>query len=201
MTRNSSRLIFPEHATVRLLRDQAKRLGRASEAESPTDAQFQVACLKALNPKRHCAPLGYADNGRLDRVAQRLDTEPQLIHRRFPELRQYGGRRLLLEGSTLLHVAANLATSKQPDFSSTAALTSTRELMSAAPERVARLPSSTPSHGLGIGASRWRNCCWSAGQTCRFARGCLATTSIPMSLWIAHPYGMPCGSRARKAKP
>ena len=46
--------------------------------------------------------------GRLDRLAQRLDTDPQLVHRRFPELDcgSTGGRRLLLVGATLLHVAA-----------------------------------------------------------------------------------------------
>lgn len=44
----------------------------------------------------------------LDRLAQRLDTDPQLVHRRFPELDcgSTGGRRLLLQGATLLHVAA-----------------------------------------------------------------------------------------------
>jgi hypothetical protein len=45
---------------------------------------------------------------RLDRLAERLDADPQLVHRRFPELDcgSTGGRRLLLQGGTLLHVAA-----------------------------------------------------------------------------------------------
>jgi ankyrin repeat protein len=46
--------------------------------------------------------------GRTDRLAERLDADPQLVHRRFPELDfgSTGGRRLLLQGATLLHVAA-----------------------------------------------------------------------------------------------
>jgi hypothetical protein len=46
--------------------------------------------------------------GRLDRVREQLDADPLLVHRRFPEL-DFGstaGRRLLLQGATLLHVAA-----------------------------------------------------------------------------------------------
>ena len=44
----------------------------------------------------------------LDRLAEQLDADPQLAHRRFPELDcgSTGGRRLLLQGATLLHVAA-----------------------------------------------------------------------------------------------
>jgi ankyrin repeat protein len=44
----------------------------------------------------------------LDRLAEQLDADPQLVHRRFPELDcgSTGGRRLLLQGATLLHVAA-----------------------------------------------------------------------------------------------
>jgi ankyrin repeat protein len=38
-------------------------------------------------------------------LAERLDADPQPVHRRFPELdwRQHGGRRLLLQGATLPH--------------------------------------------------------------------------------------------------
>jgi len=45
---------------------------------------------------------------RLDSLAQRLDADPGLVHRQFPELDcgSTGSRRLLLEGATLLHVAA-----------------------------------------------------------------------------------------------
>jgi hypothetical protein len=46
--------------------------------------------------------------GRLDRLAEHLNADPALIHRRFPELDcgSTGARRLLLQGATLLHVAA-----------------------------------------------------------------------------------------------
>jgi len=45
---------------------------------------------------------------RLDRLTEQLDSDPHLVHRRFPELDfgSTGGRRLLLRGATLLHVAA-----------------------------------------------------------------------------------------------
>ncbi len=44
----------------------------------------------------------------LDRLAEQLDADPQLVQRRFPELDcgSTGARRLLLQGATLLHVAA-----------------------------------------------------------------------------------------------
>src|SRR5688572_26996105 len=46
--------------------------------------------------------------GRLDRLAEQLDADSTLAHRRFPELDcgSTGARRLLLQGATLLHVAA-----------------------------------------------------------------------------------------------
>ncbi len=46
--------------------------------------------------------------GRLDRLAEQLDADPRLVHRRFHELDcgSTGGRRLLLQGATLQHVAA-----------------------------------------------------------------------------------------------
>ena len=45
---------------------------------------------------------------RTDRLAARLDADPELVNERFPGLNfgNTGGRRLLLEGGTLLHVAA-----------------------------------------------------------------------------------------------
>jgi ankyrin repeat protein len=44
----------------------------------------------------------------LDRLAERLDVDSTLAHPRFPELDcgSTGARRLLLQGATLLHVAA-----------------------------------------------------------------------------------------------
>lgn len=46
--------------------------------------------------------------GRTDRLAEQLDADPSLIHRRFPELDigSTAGRRMKLNGATLLHVAA-----------------------------------------------------------------------------------------------
>jgi ankyrin repeat protein len=47
-------------------------------------------------------------HGRLDHLAALIDAEPGLVNKRFPELDcgQSGGRLLLLQGGTLLHVAA-----------------------------------------------------------------------------------------------
>jgi ankyrin repeat protein len=46
--------------------------------------------------------------GRLDNLTEHLDADPALVNRRFPELDfgMTGGRRLALQGGTLLHVAA-----------------------------------------------------------------------------------------------
>jgi ankyrin repeat protein len=46
--------------------------------------------------------------GQLGELRDQLDADPRLVHRRFPELDcgSTGGRRLLLQGATLLHVAA-----------------------------------------------------------------------------------------------
>jgi ankyrin repeat protein len=71
------------------------------------------ACIDALldagGTTRYNAP-GVLDvlRRQLDRLAERLDADAQLVHRRFPELDcgSTGARRLLLQGATLLHVAA-----------------------------------------------------------------------------------------------
>ena len=49
--------------------------------------------------------------GRIDSVAELIDADPALVHKRFSELDcgQTGGRNLLLQGGTLLHVAAEYA--------------------------------------------------------------------------------------------
>src|SRR5882757_4188901 len=46
--------------------------------------------------------------GHLDNLAEMIDAQPGLVNKRFPELDcgQTGGRSLLLQGGTLLHVAA-----------------------------------------------------------------------------------------------
>ncbi len=71
------------------------------------------ACIDALldagGTTRYNGP-GVLDllRGRLDRLAEQLDADAHLVHRRFPELDcgSTGARRLLLQGATLLHVAA-----------------------------------------------------------------------------------------------
>jgi ankyrin repeat protein len=65
--------------------------------------------LAAGGRTRHDAP-GVLEVLRCDteRLARRLDADPALVHRRFPELDfgSTGGRLLLLQGATLLHLAA-----------------------------------------------------------------------------------------------
>jgi ankyrin repeat protein len=72
-----------------------------------------AACIDVLldagGTTRYNAP-GVLDvlRRQIDRLAERLDADPALVHRRFPELDcgSTGARRLLLRGATLLHVAA-----------------------------------------------------------------------------------------------
>jgi ankyrin repeat protein len=65
--------------------------------------------LAAGDTTRYNAP-GVLDviRRQLDRLTEQLDSDPHLVHGRFPELDfgSTGGRRLLLQGATLLHVAA-----------------------------------------------------------------------------------------------
>lgn len=71
------------------------------------------ACIDVLRDAggttRYDAP-GVLDvlRGQIDRLAEQLDADSALAQRRFPELDcgSTGGRRLLLQGATLLHVAA-----------------------------------------------------------------------------------------------
>jgi hypothetical protein len=82
----------------------------ASYARSP---QRLSACidilLEAGGATRYDAP-GVLPllRGRLDRLSELIDADPALVHTRFPELDcgQTGGRNLLVQGGTLLHVAA-----------------------------------------------------------------------------------------------
>ena len=71
------------------------------------------ACIELLlaagGETRYDAPAVLALlRGRLETLAQLIDAAPGLVHKRFPELDcgQTGGRSLLLQGGTLLHVAA-----------------------------------------------------------------------------------------------
>ncbi len=65
--------------------------------------------LEAGGKTKYDAP-GVLDllRGRIERLAEQIDRDPDLVNRRFPELDcgQTGDRLLLLRGATLLHVAA-----------------------------------------------------------------------------------------------
>jgi len=65
--------------------------------------------LEAGGKTKYDAP-GVLDllRGKIDRLTEQLDADPDLVNRRFPELDcgQTGNRFLLLRGATLLHVAA-----------------------------------------------------------------------------------------------
>jgi ankyrin repeat protein len=64
--------------------------------------------LEASGQTRYDTPAVMAVlRGRLNTLAELIDAEPGLVNRRFPELDcgQTGGRSLLLQGGTLLHVA------------------------------------------------------------------------------------------------
>jgi hypothetical protein len=66
--------------------------------------------------------------GRLDHLAQVLAADPGLTEQRFAELDcgMTGGRRLTLEGGTLLHVAAEYGNAEQSRCCSTGASMSTQ---------------------------------------------------------------------------
>jgi len=71
------------------------------------------ACIEVLlaadgETKYDTPPVLALLRGRLDHLAALMDADPALVHKRFPELDcgQTGGRSLLLQGGTLLHVAA-----------------------------------------------------------------------------------------------
>jgi len=80
----------------------------------PRDTKRLIACIEILLAAgartRYDAP-GVLPllRGRNDELAALLDTDPSLIHRRYPELDSCGnsgGRLLTLRGATLLHVAS-----------------------------------------------------------------------------------------------
>ncbi len=76
---------------------------------SPQLAACIDIILEAGGVTKYDAP-GVLDllRGRLDRLAEQLDADPTLVHKRYPELDcgSTGARRLTLQGATLLHVAA-----------------------------------------------------------------------------------------------
>jgi len=76
-------------------------------------AQRLSACIDVLinsggETKYDSPPVLQLLRGRLDELADRIDADPALLTKRFSELDcgMTGGRRLTLEGGTLLHVAA-----------------------------------------------------------------------------------------------
>lgn len=78
-------------------------------ARSPELATCIDLLLSAGGATRYELP-GVLDilRGRMDRLAEQLEANPELVNRRFPALDcgSSGARRLLLQGATLLHVAA-----------------------------------------------------------------------------------------------
>ena len=76
-------------------------------------AQRLSACIDIIieargETKYDAPPVLQLLRGRLDNLGEQIDTDPALVNRRFSELDcgMTGGRRLTLEGGTLLHVAA-----------------------------------------------------------------------------------------------
>jgi ankyrin repeat protein len=78
--------------------------GRSSELGACMELLFQAGGVTKYNIP---AVLNLLRN-RIDLLAENLDSEPALLHRRFPELDfgSTGARQLTLRGATLLHVAA-----------------------------------------------------------------------------------------------
>lgn len=77
------------------------------------DAQRLSACMEILidaggETKYDAPPVLQLLRGRLDDLAELIHGDPALVNKRFPDLDfgTTGGRRLTLEGGTLLHVAA-----------------------------------------------------------------------------------------------
>jgi ankyrin repeat protein len=80
-----------------------------SYVRSPELGACMDLLIKSGGTSRYDLP-GVLDTiqGRVDRLAEQLDANPDLVNQRFPELDcgSTGARRLLLQGATLLHVAA-----------------------------------------------------------------------------------------------
>jgi hypothetical protein len=82
----------------------------ASYARSPQRLSTCIDVLLEAGGTTRYDPPGVLQllRGRLDSLAELIDADPTLVNRRFSELDcgQTGGRTLLLQGGTLLHVAA-----------------------------------------------------------------------------------------------
>ena len=82
----------------------------ASYARSPEELSACIDILLDAGGVTKYALPGVLEvlRGKLDSLAEQIDADPGLVHKRFSELDcgQTGGRNLLLAGGTLLHVAA-----------------------------------------------------------------------------------------------
>src|SRR6476620_10148450 len=95
----------------------------AGYARSPERLSACIGVLLAAGgeTKYDSAPVMALLRGRLDQLAELIDAQPRLVNQRFSGLDcgQTGGRSLLLQGGTLLHVAAEYgnvaATALLPD--------------------------------------------------------------------------------------
>lgn len=78
--------------------------GRSTELGACMDLLIEAGC----TTRYKIPPVLDLLRGRIDLLAEHLDADPSLVHRRFPELDfgTTGERRLTLRGATLLHVAA-----------------------------------------------------------------------------------------------
>jgi ankyrin repeat protein len=78
--------------------------GRSRQLAECMDILIQAGCATKYN----VPPVLDLLRGRLDRLAEKIEAEPALVHRQFAELDfgSTGGRLLRLQGATLLHVAA-----------------------------------------------------------------------------------------------
>lgn len=94
----------------RKYRDTALDYVIASYSRSPERLSACIDILLAARGTTRFSVPGVMEvlRRRLDGLAEQLDADPQLVHRRCPELDcgSTGARRLLLTGATLLHVAA-----------------------------------------------------------------------------------------------
>jgi ankyrin repeat protein len=80
----------------------------ATYARSQTRAKCIEILLQAGGVTKYDSVIVDLARGRLDLIAQRLDRDPDLVHRQFadPDFGSTAERRLSLKGTTLLHVAA-----------------------------------------------------------------------------------------------
>ena len=104
---------------------------------------------------------------RLDSLAEQLDTDSTLVHRRFPELDcgSTGARRMLLQGATLLQWPRSSAMLTRQGSCWIEEQTSMRAPRETRLASAGKLPFSTPSLNSAIAGSRWRNSWSSAAPT------------------------------------